>query len=162
MPVKSLLTSNEKNLLNRAVEAELYASNFYRHLANQCQRLGFFGAQKFFQAEAGHEIDHYQRLASFLNDRGDVATVPTIEAPEDEISGLRDAIEAAYDTELQLERDYSDWYRRCDSEVTRQFLLQFLEIQRQAVGEFGDLIARLDRAGDDPCGLLLIDKELGE
>ena len=39
--------------------------------------------------------------------------------------------------------------------------MQFLEIQRKAVGAYGDLLARLELAGDDKCALLLIDQELG-
>ena len=45
--------------------------------------------------------------------------------------------------------------------MTQQFLLQFLEIQRKSIGEYGDWLSRLDRTGDDECGILIIDKELG-
>ena len=56
--------------------------------------------------------------------------------------------------------DYADWYARADV-TTQQFLLQFIEIQRKSIGEYGDLISRLDRSGDDECGIIIIDQELG-
>lgn len=162
MPVKPLLSSVDAAILAKAVESELYASHLYRHVANQLQRLGYFGAQKHFLKESMDEVGHYQRIADFMNDRGSVAMIPQLPAITDEIASLRDALETAYDTELQLCEDYEVGYKRATSVITQQFLLQYLEIQRRSVGEYGDWIARLDRVGDDECGIIIIDKELGE
>jgi len=162
MPLKSLLSKTDADVLAKAIESELYASHLYRHIANQLQRLGYFGAQKHFLSESSDETSHYQRIAEFMNDRGDVAKLPQIPAMSEPITSLRDAIEAAYDTELQLCDDYEAGYKRCTSVITQQFLLQYLEIQRKSVGEYGDLISRLDRAGTDSAAILMIDKELGE
>ena len=41
------------------------------------------------------------------------------------------------------------------------FLLFFLKEQRESVGQYGDLISRLDRAGDNEAAMLMIDTELG-
>jgi ferritin len=46
--------------------------------------------------------------------------------------------------------------------MTAQFLLQFLEIQRKSIGEYGDLLARLQIADDNAAALLMIDNELGQ
>lgn len=161
MAVKNTLTAPVENLLADAVHAELYAANLYKHLANQLQRLGYPGAQKWFLHESSDELDHYQRHADYLNDRGSVAQVPAVEAILDKVTELRGALQIAYDTELALQDDYARWYGLADP-VTQQHLLQFLEIQRKSVGEYGDWLARVDRAAGDPCGLLLIDQELGE
>ena len=160
---KSLLSPEVKACLDEAVHAELYAANLYKHIANQVQRLGYFGAQKFFLAESASELEHYQLHANYQNDSGTVASIPAIEAMDEPIGTLRDAIETAYDTELQLEKDYVRWYSACTKDpVTAEFLLQFLRIQRQSVGEYGDLLSRLDLAGDDRAALLQIDNELGK
>jgi ferritin len=161
MPTPSLLSAESNKTLQSAVASELYASALYKSLANQLQKLGYFGAQKFFAAESVHELDHYQLIADYMSDMGGMAKIPTVPAPEEKIEGLRDSIEAAFDTELQLMRDYAQWYAECKCEITKQFLLQFIEHQRKSVGEFGDLISRLDRAGTDVCALLMIDTELG-
>lgn len=149
-------------MLDDAIHSELYASNLYKHVANRLQKLGYFGAQKFFLAESATELEHYQLNVQFQNDVGAVAEVPAIEAMDEPINSLRDAIELGYETELQLYEDYKGWYRQASSDsVVQQFLLQFLELQRKSVGEYGDLIARLNQAGDDKAALLLIDQELG-
>lgn len=162
MPTANLLKKETESVLNRAVAAELYASHLYKHLANQMQRMGYFGAQKFFASESSDELEHYQKIADFMNDSGSMAQTPSLPACNESISSLRDAIELAYETELQLANDYESWYKSCSSVITQQFLLQFLEKQRKAVGEYGDIISRLDRVGSDECGILIIDKELSE
>lgn len=160
--LKNLLSKKTENILNAAVQSELYASHLYKHLANQLQRLGYFGGQKHFAAEAADELEHYQRLADLMNDMGTVAQVPMLEACEEKVTGLRDAVQIAYETELQLGMDYQGWYKACDdSPMVQQALLFFLEQQRKSVGEYGALLARLNLAGDDKCGLLIIDQEMG-
>jgi ferritin len=162
MTPKMVITQDLKNMLDDAIHSELYASNLYKHVANRLQKLGYFGAQKFFLAESATELEHYQLNVQFQNDVGAVAEVPAIEAMDEPINSLRDAIELGYETELQLYEDYKGWYRQASSDsVVQQFLLQFLELQRKSVGEYGDLIARLNQAGDDKAALLLIDQELG-
>ncbi len=161
MPVKSILSDTDKKIIREAVQQELYASHLYKQVANFMQRAGFFGAQTFFAGEAEDELKHYGLHVQFLNDMGDVAEVPALPAITKRPDGLEAAIQLGFDTELTLGQKYEGWYRAATSEMTRQHLLQFLEIQRKSIGEYGDWLARIERAAGDECGLLIIDKELG-
>jgi ferritin len=157
-----IISANLKAVLDEAVHAELYAANLYKHIANQLQRLGYFGAQKFFLKESASELEHYQLHADFQNDVGTVAKVPSIEAMNEPIKSFSDAIELGYETELELYENYKDWYEQASGDpVVQQFLLQFLELQRTSVGEYGDLLARIQLVDQDKAGMLLIDQELG-
>jgi ferritin len=157
--VKNQLTPSVESMLADAVHAELFASHLYKHVANQLQRLGYFGAQKFFARESADELTHYQRHVDYINDRGGVAAVPALPDVPEPINTLQDALQLAYDTELSLQSNYVTWYTDSDV-ITQQHLLQFIEIQRKAVGEYGDLLARAYLVGDDLCGILLIDQEM--
>lgn len=159
-----MLTKTMLKNLNDAIHSELFASNLYKHVANQLQRLGYFGAQKFFLSESSDELGHYQKIVDYINDRGLVATVPQIEMQEEKVTSLRDALAIGFDTEKTLSEDYSEWFKQAFAEdvVTAQFFLQFIEHQRKSVGEYGDLLARLDRAGNNEAAILMIDQELGE
>jgi len=157
-----IISANLKAALDEAVHAELYAANLYKHIANQLQRLGYFGAQKFFLKESASELEHYQLHVDFQNDVGTVAKVPMIEAMNESIKTFSDAIELGYETELELYENYKDWYGQASGDpVVQQFLLQFLELQRTSVGEYGDLLARIQLVDQDKAGMLLIDQELG-
>lgn len=161
MPVKSLLDPATKKMLLEAVASELYASHLYQHLANQMQFVGRFGAAKFFQAESLNERAHFQKLVDYFDDRGDWVAMPAVPKCDDTAKDLPQALQIAYDTELQLERDYVGWYKACLCEITRQFLLSFLEEQRKSVGEFSDLLAEVALAGDDRAALMMLDNKLG-
>ena len=157
-----IISANLKAVLDEAIHAELYAANLYKHIANQLQRLGYFGAQKFFLKESASELEHYQLHVDFQNDVGTVAKVPSIEAMNEPIKSFSDAIELGYETELELYENYKDWYEQASGDpVVQQFLLQFLELQRTSVGEYGDLLARIQLVDQDKAGMLLIDQELG-
>ena len=159
---KMIISQECKDMLDDAVHSELYASNLYKHVANELQRLGYFGATKFFLKESADELVHYQLHVEFQNDVGTVAKVPMIEAMNDPIKSLSDAIETGYETELELYNDYKKWYGQTSEDpVVQQFLLQFLEFQRTSVGEYGDLLSRIQLMDGDKAGLLLIDQELG-
>ena len=49
---KSLLSAEIKILLEKALASELHVSNLYKHIANQLQRLGYFGAQSYYLKES--------------------------------------------------------------------------------------------------------------
>ena len=161
MPVKSILSSNDKKIIQDAVHQELYASHLYKQVANFMQRAGYFGAQSFFASESKDELEHYEKHVQFMNDMGDVAEVPALPAITQRPTSLEGAIQLGFDTELALGQKYEKWYLAATSQMTKQHLLQFLEIQRKSIGEYGDWMARIERAAGDECGLLIVDKELG-
>lgn len=142
--VKSLLSANMKKGLQDALQVELYQSNLWKHLANHLQRLGFFGSQKYFMTESAEELTHYQIIADFMNDMGDVADVPAIEAIKDKIETIGDALEIGYETELDVLNQYKDLYKMAEEEdcAVAVFLQQFITIQVKAVGQYGDLLAK--------------------
>jgi ferritin len=157
-----LIAHAAEQILAEAVQAELRVSHLYKHVSNQCQRAGLFGAAKFFKNESKEELEHYEKLANYLNDRGSVATLPSIESFEEPIRALDSALQLAYNEEVALGNRYSKWYSTllASDPTTAQFLLQFLEIQRLSVGEYGDLLARARLAGDNEAAILILDKEL--
>jgi ferritin len=162
MTPQLIISTDLKDMLDEAVHSELYASNLYKHIANELQRIGYFGANKFFLNESADELKHYQLHVEFQNDVGTVANIPMIEAMTDSIKTLSDAVELGYETELELYNNYKKWYKQAEYDpVVQQFLLQFLEIQRLSVGEYGDLLARIQLVDQDKAGMLLIDQELG-
>lgn len=165
MLIKSLLATATQTILNEAIQEELYASNLYLHLANHAQRLGLLGTAKYFKQESKDERKHYQMLADYINDRGGVAEIMSVDAIDDKaVSNLEEAIDCAYNAEIYLEKKYSKWYEKLISSdpVTANFLVKFLKIQRKSIGELGDIIATINLAGADECAILIIDKELGK
>jgi ferritin len=164
MLVKSLLSASLKKGLQEALEMELYQSNLWKHIANNLQRLGFFGGQKYFLKESAEELTHYQIIVDFINDMGDCADMPKIDAVTDSITGIDDALQVGYEMELEVYNLYKKLYEKAEDEdcAVGQFLLQFIQIQREAVGSYGDLISRYNKCGKNEAAILEFDEYLGE
>lgn len=162
--VKKLLSPNMKKGLQKAIYAEMYQSNLWKHIANQLQRLGYFGGQKYFLAESAEELTHYQIFVDFINDMGDVADVPKIDAIEDDIDSIATALQVAYDMELDVYNQYKKFYEEADEEdvAVGIFMQQFVTIQLKAVGAYGDLISRYNRCGTNEAAILEFDEYLSE
>jgi ferritin len=162
--VKNLLSPSMKKGLQKAIYAELYQSNLWKHIANNLQRLGYFGGQKYFLAESAEELTHYQIFVDFINDMGDVADIPKIDAIEDEIDSMAAALQVAYDMELDVYNQYKKLYKEADEEdcAVGIFLQQFVTIQLKAVGTYGDLISRYNRCGTNEAAILEFDRYLSK
>ena len=159
---KSLLSASDKKKLNQAVEHELYASNFYKYAASCCQKYGLFGAQKFFEKESADELEHYYKLRDFFNDRGDEADMPQVDSVDfKEGIDLMGILDAAYELEQDLGEFYNEFYFATKDATVQVQLHSFVEFQTKAVGEYGDLLARLSLVSECPGGLLIFDQELG-
>ena len=160
--VQSLLSAEIKIWLEKSLASELHVSNLYKHIANQLQRLGYFGAQSYFLKESADELSHYQKLSDYCNDMGWVAPVPAVPKMSDKISNILDALEISYEAELDLLNQYKKFYEEAEDKyddcITATFIIEFLQIQRKSVGEYGDLIAKLNLNGD----IYEFDEEMGK
>lgn len=158
----SLLSSIDKDLLNEAVERELYASNHYKYAASCLQKQGYFGCQKYFEGESADELEHYYKIRDFFNDRGDEADMPSI----DEVEFQDESLFGIFMTSLQLEKELGDFYNRfyqtTKDAAVQVFLMDFVKIQTKSIGEYGDLIARLNLCMGNPAAYLIFDQELGK
>lgn len=161
--VKSLLKPEIKAWFEKSLASELHASNLYKHIANQLQRLGLFGAQKYFLKESAEELTHYQKLVDIINDLGDVAPVPEVPKMMDKITSISDALEVSYETELDLMNQYKKFYDEAEDKygdcVTAIAIQEFITIQRLSVGEYGDLISRYEL---NPKDVFEFDEYMGE
>lgn len=162
--VKDLLDSTAKEWLKKSLESELYASNLYRHLANNLERLGFFGAKKYYLNESADELKHSQVIVDFYNQMGTVAPMPKVDAITDKVTSIADALELQMEAEYDLLKQYEEMYNVMEKKnsIISQFILQFLEIQRLSYGEVGDLISRYNQCGNNEAAILSFDKFLGK
>jgi len=155
--MKKLLTSQEVEMMNNLGNLEMVASHTYKHLANSMKSIGFFGAEKFFNAECLSELEHYDKLEAFMNDMNEQLEVRSLDAVDDEIGDLMQAFTHAVEMESDLLEEYEFAWEKASPKM-KSFLKEMIDIQVQSVGEYGDLIARLSRTSEP----ILVDQELGK
>jgi ferritin len=157
--MESLLTTIESQELNKFGKLELTASQVYLFLTNRMKSLGYFGAEKFFANESKDERKHYVKTSDFMNKMNAELSVESLEAVKLNINDIKEALEFAYNMEKELMEEYEKSARRSDLSLKVVLLLQeFVEIQVDAVGEYGDLLNRLALTDN----MLLFDIELGK
>lgn len=163
MLVKSLLSKDMKEGLQKSIYWELYQSNLWKSLANQLQRLGLFGSQKYFLAESAEELTHYQIIVEFMNDMGDCADLPKIEAITDKVKTIGDALEIGYEIETEVYNHYKDLAKDAMGEdlAVFNFVQQFIDIQVKAVGAYGDLLAKY-KIAEETKEILEFDEHISE
>lgn len=156
--MKNLLSEIEIKTLNKFGQFEMTASHTYMHLANSMKTISAFGAEKFFNAESDDERVHYRAIEEFMNDMGAQLSVESLESENTAIPDIKSALETAYQMELELMEAYEKSAINPElSFKVKLKLYEFVEIQTKAVGEYGDLLARIALTND----MLLFDKELG-
>ena len=99
-----------------------------------------------------------------MNDEGILPKLPTLVPETDSATSLKEAIQMAYDNELDLLKYYREMYNEEEEEYAEvgQHLLFFLETQRTAVGFYGDLLATMESEKNNPNINMIIDKKLKE
>lgn len=150
--LKSILKPELKKWFDKVAGQELYASNLYKFMANQMQSMGFFGLQAYFLNESAEELKHYQKLVDYVNDLQDTLGVPAVPKIDEDIEDIGKALEVAYEFEYDLMSMYQDFYRIAEEAgdcITATFLIEFMQIQRTSVGEYGDMISRYEQNPKD-------------
>ena len=157
--MESLLTPAEEKEINKFGKLELTASQTYLHLTNRMKSLGYFGAEKFFASESKDERKHYAKHEEFMNKMNSELTTESLDTVTSDVMSIKDALELAYEMEKDLMLEDEKGASNTDFSVKVVLLLQeFVEIQVDAVGEYGDLLNRLALTDN----MLLFDQELGK
>lgn len=154
--MENLLTEVEQKELNKFGRLELTASHTYLHLANRMKTLGYFGAEKLFLEESAGERDHYNKIEKFCNDLGGELSTDALDAVKCDCTDIRSALEMAYEMEKDLLMAYEKSAEMSITLKVRLLLQDFTTHQVGAVGEYGDLLARLALTDN----MLLFDQEL--
>ncbi len=155
--MKQILKAEEINMINELGNAELTASQAYLHLSIMMKNLGFFGAEKYFLEESNSEREHYGKLNDFMNDMGEAIAVMGLAPQTVDVGSLMEALEFAYEMEVDLLDKYEEAYEKSSPKM-KALIYDFLKLQTSSVGEYGDLIARLELTQEP----ILIDQELGK
>lgn len=142
--------------LEQRIQGELSAEAMYRQLSACMQNVGFFGAANFFLKEAEQEVKHYQKIIDYCNDLGVLPEISNTFA-NIRVESLQDAFNVAYNAELNLLKEYKALAEKSiGTPELFYFVQEFVKEQVKSVGEYGDLLARIELTKEP----ILIDNEL--
>ena len=160
-----MLSENIVKHLNAQMNAEFYSSNVYLQMSAWADNKGFPGAAKFLKAHAAEEMEHMQRLFTYLCETGAMPHIGAIAAPKTEYASLKELFEEVYAHEKEItskinklveetfkEKDYSSF----------NFLQWYVAEQHEEEHLFTSILDKFNLAGKSGISLYHIDEDLGK
>lgn len=151
--------------LNSQINLEFYSSNLYLQMSAWCEDKGFEGAAAFMHKHAIEEMQHMNRLFTYVSETGSMPILGAIDAPPHEFKSLVDVFQETYKHECQItekinslahfaftNQDYS----------TFNFLQWFVSEQHEEETLFKSIIDKIELVGNDGHALFFVDKDLAE
>jgi ferritin len=159
---KSLLSSKVESKLNELIGQELHAMYTYVAAANWSQENGYLRAYDFFLAESADEKLHSEVLQKYMLDMGSCPELEDIDTPEIDCDCLNGVIYQALEMETDLGKMYSEFASDLVSEdfMTLTKIQEFIKIQTEAIGFYGDICAAGEGLSKDKFQQLMLEKIL--
>lgn len=157
-----VLSNKVEGKLNKLIAEELRAMYTYVAAANWCQENGYLKAYDFFLKESKDEKKHSEILQKYILDMGCVPELFEIDEPTSEYKTFVDVIYAAKDMETELGKKYSDTITEIMSDdfFTVTKLQEFIAIQTEAIGFYGDICASAEGLSNDKFQQLMLEEIL--
>lgn len=158
-----MLTKKVETALNRQIEMEAYASNYYLSAASWCDAKGLQGAAVFLYGHADEERMHMMKIFNYVNDAGGHALAPNIKQPPTKFKSLKELFEAVFDHELDVTKSINSLVDLCMNEKDHSsynFLQWYVAEQHEEETLFRNILDKINLIGDDPRGSYWIDKEI--
>jgi ferritin len=151
--------------LNQQLNLEFYSSNLYLQMSAWCEEKGFAGAAEFLRTHANEEIQHMNRLFTYVSETGALPIIGAIEAPPHEFETLSQLFEMTYDHEcLITERINSLAHEAFTNQdySTFNFLQWYVAEQHEEETLFKGILDKIHLVGNDGHALFFVDKDLAE
>jgi len=162
---KSRIKPKVEAMLNERIAKEAEAAYIYKNMSVWCNVMGLFGAYKMFGEHYYEELDHMNKIYSYMLDRGSMPKNPNIKAINEKYKDLKDVISKALEHEISVTIGYE---KACDiaykegDKVTAEFLRWYLNEQIEEESKFADILSRLEYIGNDKAAEIIVDKELSK
>ncbi|MEI6895825.1 MAG: non-heme ferritin [Colwellia sp.] len=151
--------------LNQQLNLEFYSSNLYLQMSAWCEEKGFAGGAAFLRNHANEEIQHMNRLFTYVSETGALPIIGAIDAPPHEFESLGQLFKLTYEHEcLITERINSLAHEAFTNQdySTFNFLQWYVAEQHEEETLFKGILDKINLVGDDGHALFFVDKDLAE
>ena len=121
-----MLSQTMVEQLNEQINLEFFSSNLYLQMSAWCEDKGFEGAAEFLRAHAVEEMEHMQRLFTYVSETGAMPILGAIEAPKHEFGSLGDVFRETFEHEQMSTQKF---YKLAHGAFTSQVYSTFNSLQ---------------------------------
>ncbi len=158
-----MLTKKVEKSLNRQIELEANASQFYLAMASWAETKGLEGVANFFYRHSDEERAHMLKLIKYVNERGGHVIVPALDKPPKVFDCLSHVFQDLLDHEIMVSKEINNVVDIClkDKDYTTHNFMQWYvseQIEEEALARH--ILDKLKLIGDDKGGLYLFDRDI--
>ena len=158
-----MLSQAMTDKLNEQLNLEFFSSNLYLQMSAWCDHHGFDGAALFLRQHAQEEMQHMQRLFTYVSETGALPLIGAIEAPDSDYQSLADVFHKTYSHEQLITRKINELVHVAFSTQdysTFSFLQWYVAEQHEEEKLFKSILDKIALVGEDGKALFFIDKDL--
>jgi len=159
-----MLSETVLNALNKQVNEELYSWYVYRAMANHFEQIALKGFASWFNQQALEELDHANRLMSYIQARGASVELTDIKAPPSKWDSPLAGMEAAYKHECHISaciNALANLAVKEGDQTTATFLNWFITEQVEEEALVDGIVQQLRYIKDSPAAIFMMDREVG-
>ncbi|MFN8500145.1 MAG: ferritin [Anaerolineae bacterium] len=160
-----MLSASIGDLINNQIKHELYSAYLYLAMSTYLEAQNYPGAAKWMRSQAAEEVEHAMKFVDYTHDRGGRVTLQAIDQPPSDFGALLDAFQAALAHEQKVTALIHGLYAQAVQEndyASQSFLTWFVNEQVEEEKSAGDVVAQLERIGNNPAALFVLDAQLGK
>lgn len=154
-----------QDAINEQIRHEFYAAYQYLAMMTYFEGKSLDGFATWMRHQAEEEVSHAMRLVDFLLDRGGNVELHAIDKPKSGFTSPLEVMRAALAHEQKVTAMINDLYELAvtHNDYPAQVLLQwFISEQVEEEKSAGDIVDKLEFAGDSPSAILVLDERLGQ
>ena len=158
-----MLSQRLSSALNDQVNFEFYSEYTYMAMAAYCESQDFPGIANFFKVQAQEERFHAMKFYDYIFQMEGRVIFKELPAPESEYSNILDVFKKSLQHEKTVTKkvyNLMDIAMEEREHATISLLKWFIDEQVEEENSFNSLIKRIQRIGDNPAALFMLDAEL--
>jgi ferritin len=158
-----MLSKSMIDELNAQINLEFFSSNLYLQMSAWCEDKGFDGSAGFLRQHAAEEMQHMQRLFTYVSETGAMPILGAIDAPKHQFASLGEVFRETYQHEQMITQQINKLAHVAFSTQdysTFNFLQWYVAEQHEEEKLFKGILDKLDLVGEDGTALFFIDKDL--
>jgi len=160
-----MLGEKLQDAINEQVNKELYSAYLYLSMSAYCEAENLPGFAGWMRAQAQEEVAHAMRFFDYVISRGNRVVLKAIEMPPPIWKSPTEMFEQVLEHERKVTGMINRLYELAVKEndyATQMELQWFITEQVEEEESAGQVVDQLKRVGDQPMGLLMLDRQLGE
>ena len=158
-----MIKETMQEAINKQIVREMYSSNLYLAMAAYYHSMNLNGFARWMRLQAQEEMDHALKFFDYLLDRGGMPKIGKIDATPTEWDSPQAGFEAALAHEEKISghiNDLADLSIKEGDHATHVLMQWFVQEQVEEEATVGEIVDRLNLAGDSKGGLFMLDNEL--